>query len=574
MNQAKEIISLLNDNSFPRVVLIDGGWGMGKTYFVKNSLLEELKIEFNEPVHFFSLYSVSSMDDFRDKIISLCLTKNEDASKAVKFFNTALDGFTKAVGSDGIGAVVNSAAGAYKYNIYSSLNNVVIVLDDLERVGDDNLIKMILGECLNLSENRNIKIVAIANESKLNCNDDIEKVFSNKYKFNYSHEEIVNILIDSFELPDIRSELLINISSINSKNIRVLKRAIQKFNHIFDIIKDAENIKLKESISFLLSTIIKICYAKFECGFDAKEIIGSVNTRLIRAMDRQASGKKEDNPRYDELDRIFNDGRHSLDENLVKFCCDGIYGFDDIVSELNLPLKGDLLHAMISLPNQASLNDEEFETGLGLMRDYITQSNDVEFITWFLVCDMYCYMIKSNIINPKYLFEQDIIRNCENIDVTIFSVQSNYARDVQSQFYNKEISELYLIKLTELNDIVVKNENAELFDLFKSGWFNVKEQFASKYQHSPIFRYMDISIFDKAFKSWSMEELFDFSMFFRSRYNFVNISDYFIDELDILKNISKLIDDKSRGPYCFGRRYFYLNIIKTDIDAICLRLTK
>lgn len=85
-----------------------------------------------------------------------------------------------------------------------------------------------------MAESKNIKVLVVANESKLSCKDDVEKVFADKYKFSFTHEEVVSILRQEYDALDdqLANELLLNITAINSKNIRVLKRAVVKFTRI------------------------------------------------------------------------------------------------------------------------------------------------------------------------------------------------------------------------------------------------------------------------------------------------------------------------------------------------------
>ncbi|MEZ9010981.1 P-loop NTPase fold protein [Vibrio splendidus] len=246
MKQIDQIIELLQDTSFPQVVLLDGAWGSGKTHFIKHHLKAKIEEQFRQKIYFFSLYGISSIDDFRDKIISLSLTDKEEASVFAKYFSKAIDGAAINLGERGVGAVLSGAAGAYKYKLYGELDDCVLILDDLERVADERLIKNILGESLSLAESKNIKVLVVANEGKLNCKSDIEKVFADKYKFSFTHEEIASILKEEYTtLSDqLTNELLLNITSINSKNIRVLKRALSKFTRIQQEVSQIENVVL------------------------------------------------------------------------------------------------------------------------------------------------------------------------------------------------------------------------------------------------------------------------------------------------------------------------------------------
>ncbi len=64
----KEIRRYVNDNVYNYAVLIDGEWGSGKTYFVKNILKEKIEAE-NRRVKYISLYGCKSIEDIRENLI-------------------------------------------------------------------------------------------------------------------------------------------------------------------------------------------------------------------------------------------------------------------------------------------------------------------------------------------------------------------------------------------------------------------------------------------------------------------------------------------------------------------------
>nr|WP_240914494.1 P-loop NTPase fold protein [Pseudoalteromonas sp. 31A1] len=392
MKQADQIIELLQDTSFPQVVLLDGAWGSGKTHFIKHYLRAKIEQLFDQKVYFFSLYGISSIDDFRDKIISLSLTEKEEASVFAKYFSKALDGAAQNIGERGVGAVLNGVAGAYKYKLYGELDDCILILDDLERVADEKLIKNILGESLSLAESKNIKVVVVANEDKLNCKNDIEKVFADKYKFSFTHEEVVSILKVEYENLDdqLANELLLNITAINSKNIRVLKRALSKFTRIQKEVSKIENVVLDQALSRILSDIVRICCAKFEHSFSKEKIIDAIDSRIIRQIKK--SNDEAEIEGYKKLDAIFEGAINGSNQKLLSYCCDGLYEFSNLEVELNLPMRLTLLDAMQTIWVQNQLSESEFKEGVSLLEKYISSTDDIDIYKWFSSCDIYMYM--------------------------------------------------------------------------------------------------------------------------------------------------------------------------------------
>lgn len=544
MKQADQIIELLQDTSFPQVVLLDGAWGSGKTHFIKHYLRAKIEELFGQKVYFFSLYGISSIDDFRDKIISLSLTDKEEASVFAKYFSKAIDGAAQNLGERGIGAVLSGAAGAYKYKLYGELDDCILILDDLERVADEKLIKNILGESLSLAESKNIKVVVVANEDKLNCKNDIEKVFADKYKFSFTHEEVVSILKVEYENLDdqLANELLLNITAINSKNIRVLKRALSKFTRIQREVSEIKNVVLDQALSRILSDIVRICCAKFEHSFSKEKIIDAIDSRIIRQIKK--SNDEAEIEGYKKLDAIFEGAINRSNQKLLSYCCDGLYEFSNLEVELNLPMRQTLLDAMQSIWVQNQLSESDFKHGVQLLEEYIFSKNDIDIYKWFSTCDMYIYMQTNKVIESTTYTKATLLRLCDDIDVNQFkitAVEDDFDQRRRISFYNEEVDKRFNLKKAELETLKASNKNSEFSQKFQASWASVKNEAHQNLMHTPFFQNLNVNIVKAALQTWSNEEVFQFVRFINERYRFSNIDDYFQPELEALKTISSMV---------------------------------
>ena len=549
LKQIDQIIELLQDTSFPQVVLLDGAWGSGKTHFIKHHLKAKIEEQFRQKIYFFSLYGISSIDDFRDKIISLSLTDKEEASVFAKYFSKAIDGAAINLGERGVGAVLSGAAGAYKYKLYGELDDCVLILDDLERVADERLIKNILGESLSLAESKNIKVLVVANEGKLNCKSDIEKVFADKYKFSFTHEEIASILKEEYTtLSDqLTNELLLNITSINSKNIRVLKRALSKFTRIQQEVSQIENVVLDQALSRILGDVVRICCAKFEYSFSKEKIIDAIDSRVIRQM-KKDKGKEdsEETSDYEKLDAIFAGSFYGSNEKLINYCCDGLYEFTNLKVELNLPIKQTLLDAMKSPWVQNQLSESQFKEGVLLLEKFILSETDVDIYEWFSICDTYIYMITNKVIESKNYTKTSLLDLCEDVDVNRFkntTAEDEFEYRYRVNFYDDEVSEKFYLKKAELDALKTDNKNSEFSHNFQLSWANVKDDVYQNLMHTPIFHNLSVEAVEAALRSWSNEDVFQFVRFIKERYRFNNIEDFFKPELEALKTLYLMVDD-------------------------------
>lgn len=71
-NEIKDIIIdyLKNDKS-NQAILIDGEWGSGKTFFIKEKIIPEIKEKHTDvPVYYVSLYGISSSNEIHNLVSS------------------------------------------------------------------------------------------------------------------------------------------------------------------------------------------------------------------------------------------------------------------------------------------------------------------------------------------------------------------------------------------------------------------------------------------------------------------------------------------------------------------------
>lgn len=522
MEHTSHIIELLKDTSFPQMLLIDGSWGSGKTHYIKNELKHKLVDEFTtHKVHYFSLYGVSSIDDFRDRLISLVLTNNTETSKLTKVATQFADSIATNMGERGIGGILNGAAGAYKYKLYSELDNCILILDDLERISNKTIIKDVLGECLNLAESKNVKVVVVANESKLECPSDIEKVFIDKIKFSYTPNQIATILRDEFSdlLTDpLYKELVSHINNTNSSNVRVLKRALIKFKRLKEEISGKPYISLEMALIKTLRQVLKVCYARFELDYKTNEIVESVESYFCRAM-----SEEEVNDRDNKLYEIL--GNELTHKNLVDFCCDGIFKFEDILGELQIPRNKTCADKIISGGTGFyELTEEEFNTGVSELRVIIDGSDNLIINNWFQVCDIFIYLIENRYITSD-LTKQKIIEMCTNKNVLSFNLEDIPINTSWINYGDDELNSIYKAKVIEVNDYIELSKNKSFAQDFSVSFSKLEEQLKESSVQDFFLKDIGLEDFIKAVGSWSCTDIYNYTRFAKGQYKFINNKD-------------------------------------------------
>jgi hypothetical protein len=168
-----EIKNELNDYIYnvkvKYAILLNGCWGCGKTYFIKEKYIKELEQKYREdkknnkkPVYI-SLYGISDVSQIKNKIL-LSLIKNTKIQAILPIANVVLE-----AGSDFVSKItfINNTDRKIKKIVDSlyPINNLVIFFDDLERCPMP--INIILGYINELVEHSNIKVIIIADETKI-----------------------------------------------------------------------------------------------------------------------------------------------------------------------------------------------------------------------------------------------------------------------------------------------------------------------------------------------------------------------------------------------------------------------
>lgn len=184
----EEIKNYIKNDRINYAVLIDGEWGSGKTYFIKEELIpklnEEIKnngnkptIEYKSPIYI-SLYGVDSLDSISAQMYLQITGKYSKVASlglsTIKIFKPDLD-YSK------IFDVINE-------NI--NLKNYVLIFDDLERANLD--INMCLAYINSFVEHHGIKVIIIANENeigKMDFNKNYELKLLSTMQSNINYED-------------------------------------------------------------------------------------------------------------------------------------------------------------------------------------------------------------------------------------------------------------------------------------------------------------------------------------------------------------------------------------------------
>lgn|GEM_PF-4675994 len=174
----------LDDEKMKYALLMNGEWGCGKTYFIKEQLVLNLK---NSPnynalnIFYISLYCITSVEDFLQQLITqIIFIKSVDENKKLEAESKKKKSKRKCetqtpnkiinFGTQLLSAALRkteflNADILYSLNSFLVNKSTFLIIDDLERCSMP--INAIFGVLANLIESNNIKILVVANEKEI-----------------------------------------------------------------------------------------------------------------------------------------------------------------------------------------------------------------------------------------------------------------------------------------------------------------------------------------------------------------------------------------------------------------------
>ena len=221
------------DNEFSsvyKIVLVDGDWGIGKTYLIKNKYKEH-KTKYDKVIYA-SIFGVNSISE-----INLYMY-----NELHKVRGWAKKGYDYLLGGKELGVLSISIPFPEIKNtsnfIKKENNNILIIIDDIERKSDNVDINELVGMFESLSNIENVEVILIANTLKMLPDDKskfdnfkekvIEKIYNiDEYSEKAESSIIKKYLSDKNGLFDVVEQYF---KKSNVKNLRILKKCIDFIN--------------------------------------------------------------------------------------------------------------------------------------------------------------------------------------------------------------------------------------------------------------------------------------------------------------------------------------------------------
>lgn len=246
----EKVLRYISDPSKSQALLLSGPWGIGKTYYIKNTLQKELEEQeaYKEyKIVYISLYGIHSLADLQSvlgsKLIAEGFTKKDLLSKGLQSVSSIGNKLKNiSISAGGIVGLNIGVSDIINLENLIDYSNVVLVFDDLERCSSVSL-QDIFGFINTFSEHRHIPVIVAANESALSARTEYdlikEKSVYRTVAFSNSLLDVYSEIVDTFNFEKVIKGFLISrfeiyIKQYDELNLRDLKFFLNNWESLFD----------------------------------------------------------------------------------------------------------------------------------------------------------------------------------------------------------------------------------------------------------------------------------------------------------------------------------------------------
>ncbi|MCG9561120.1 hypothetical protein L1D28_05615 [Vibrio chagasii] len=562
------------------MVLLDGHWGVGKTYYVKHELQPYLVNNYVPPykVIYLSLYGVTSLDDFKDRVISLTYTENKKSTWIAKQSTDLIGSSTQVfAGTRGVSAALGGVTSIIKYHYFNKLDSLVLLLDDLERITCEKVRTQVIGECLNLTENKkHIKVVVIGNQVKIGAHADIEKAFSDIIHIKRTPIESLDIIkkiytgiksLNSFE----ESEVAKCLKSLKLDNLRVIRRAIDRYQAVCTLFERIDGVNYNYLESKLIDASFRITTAIHREGFTLQEILEGIEDRK-RAVSLSKSQIDENTlsdvkKRHLSLEKYISPIRYHTPQSLATYIATYQNNFYDIHQELSIPTSTEAIHIFLNYSFRER-DEDWFTANIDVLKREVFKPKPDELLFWIRCCGIYFYMLTAGYVGgAATTFRSEVEALLEK---TSFSLDLNYRdleHDLHTYVSDDELNNLFRGYIEQFKSEHEKAKSQSFVSDFINDYMSIREEIDLKLAHTAFLQNFTPEHFRAALTNWSPKEIQAFVYDMKSRYDFSNLDDYFSPELCSLKALS--LELQSLIPtLAFGVKrgaYSNLNLVISDV---------
>ena len=540
-----------------RALLLTGGWGAGKTYFWKNSILPIIKKNNLNPIYL-SLHGVSTLEQLEAQFLTALLP----GKMQKRVYRNAVNIVSKKLLGSGINEV-------FKGVKWPELSNALICYDDLERNKID--LDELWGFINYYIEHINLKTIIISNEGEINkpfYKDKKEKNISRSIQFAVDINDVYDSLISKYESPNQdfhkflknqKTSIVHYIEKFNIENLRTVSLYLENLRTIYNQ-AHPERHSFHKVVFFCLIVTNEFALGNLSSS-DLNDFKGlnkiSTDTVVVNSLRRERE-KKNDNDQepekeYNEL--VYEKYLSSdLDDFTFLPCTfkyivagtldvNGIHRETDLappknVSEHILVMESLMTYEFRKLP------DKEFNEILPKLLKW-TEKGAYPIYSYTRIAKGLDFYRESGLLKlTEKELEDKILTGLKSA-----FANSDYNPSVFDNIFafaaDRAIEQRIREELKELNDNLhaqqLSNQFEEMLELLLTNNHDRLVEQMGKSKFDKILQHGNPKNLVNTLLKCTNEALFFFEQIISERYNYGNISEFMTEELDFISKTNELI---------------------------------
>ncbi|MHB8115493.1 MAG: P-loop NTPase fold protein [Acidithiobacillus ferrivorans] len=520
-------------------IMITGEWGSGKTHYAKNEI-RDIVTRSGMKFGYVSLYGIDDPKDIDGRVFN----------SVFPFRETNTYKLTKAV-AEILLKRENIDVAVQQLNV--SLENIVIVFDDFERINTD--ITGIFGVINNYSEHKHTKVILICDESKIKSEqrDQYETTKEKVVRFTLCYKAdaeqavsgIINESLSNF--PEIYPILVRNknylehVFILKGSNIRTLHAARESLRNAVGTLQT--RIGLSHIDAFIDATLK--CLVGYHCELSrghSEELKKFVKQPpkplellfLKRNSEDIDSGSDIEYAENFYRDYFQGDNNPFVSQSSLTLSMYGVCDFDLIDDEYNLFVseRYNNDNKMSLLSDYTRMSNEDFDCAIDEWIYSLEHEEIYDIILLLRAVDYICFFIEKKIVSRISLVELKeisekcllhiIVNNPDNL-VESFNNPLNFPNLRVQCSVAAQLKEIANDKLESVK-VEVERQNA------REAWENILNSYtddivfsifgiSSEWARKPLFSLIDDKEFVRSFDSAPSRFIFLFDRVIKDRYN-------------------------------------------------------
>lgn len=596
-NTLKIISQYLNiDTNY--AVIINGPYGIGKTYYFKNVLgpaINKIKLPKDNRKQFtaihISLFGLKSLEEIQTEIfVSLYpILKHKGLKLAAGIGKSIIRGIAQINKLGDIDKYI--ADNEIKADKWLSYDELVICFDDIDRKSDSLNLKDVFGFINSIVENLGAKVLIIANEQQLINDKDYsvevrEKVIGVSIQFAPDTETVYREIIKSkystadkiyFKFLAENENKIADVIKLNQNNFRNLIFFLEHFKNIFYSLQTIfstdksflpyKDEKLEAILNFTLAIAIEYKLGRLNStNLEAIEKLDTSPFAGLKFDFGETKDKKDAKEIVESYDEIFK--KKYFSKNKYYFFASI---FDYIIGkkafEIDL-LKQELENYFVAKDGKISKQDEvlnklgyihcldipdgNYRTLTNEMLDHVDKGkyNLQQYSTVFHFATRFNNLLGFNIEKLKKRFKKGIPKGISNSKyVGNLSFYMSVSHDTEFKEHVIEIAKYCLDINESLKEKKEEDDIKELFKIFSKNhekFIETVYERNSEYRYTPFWLEIDLKKICAQINKLSNTQIWKLGHYFTDRYR-VSIYEKLFPEKDFVIKLRELIDSPTKS---------------------------